>query len=126
MQIKKQFSEKLNCNKHERIKKHFQDNDKRPVRDDIPYDKIIKLFTCPTINCTASSKCKSNTVKRLKSCSIVNTNKQSSKNHKKLHRKDWRTNRVHKGNLVHQSGTQGQLLLNFLSQCLSQETTWFA
>ena len=81
---------------NERIKNHFQDNDKRQVHNDIPSDKIVKLFTCPTINCTASSKYKSNIIKHLKSCSIVNTNKQSSKNHEKLHKKNWRTNRVHK------------------------------
>ena len=53
----------MNRNKHEKNKKQFQDNDKKPGRYDIPYDKTAKLFTCPTIDCTTSSIDKSNILK---------------------------------------------------------------
>ena len=65
----------------ERIKKNFQYNDKRPVCNDIPYDKTTKLFTYPTINCKTSSEHKCNIIKHFKSCSVVN-NKQAANDNK--------------------------------------------
>lgn len=70
---KKKNSTKFNRNKPERIKKSFEDNGKRLVR----YNKTIKLFTSPKIDCTASSKYKSNMIKHLKSCSIIKINKET-------------------------------------------------
>ena len=80
---KKQFSSKFNRNKHEKIKGHSQENAK-PIRK-IPFDRSTKLFSCPTIDCTTTSKYKDNIVKLLKSCYIVNRNKKAASDNKICH-----------------------------------------
>ena len=72
---KKQFSTKVNRNKHDRTKRHYQEA-VRSTRD-IPYNGATKLYSCSTANCTATSKYKHNIIKQLKSCYTVNKNKKS-------------------------------------------------
>ena len=73
---KKQFSTKFNRNKHERIKGHYQ----KAVRSarDIPHYGATKLYSCPTANCTATSKYNHNIIIHLNSCYTVNKNKKSA------------------------------------------------
>lgn len=80
---KKPFSTKFNRNKHERSKKHFQE-DAKTIRE-IPFDRSTKLFSCPTIDCTTTSKYKDNVVKHLKSCYKVNMNKKAATDNKTCH-----------------------------------------
>ena len=76
----KQFSTKFNCNKHERIKRHFH-GDERLVRK-IPFNDATRVYMCPTINCRTSSKYKHNIIKHLKYSCQVNSNKKVADNNK--------------------------------------------
>ena len=76
----KQFSTKTNCNKHERIKGHVSEN--AISRRQIPYDSPTKLFKCPSIDCTTTSKDKYNNIKHLKSCHAISKNKKSTGDNK--------------------------------------------
>ena len=73
---KKQFSTKFNRNKHERIKKHYQADER--LTHNISYNEQTKSCSCPTTNCTATSRYKHNIIKHLKSCYIVNKNKKAA------------------------------------------------
>ena len=75
----KQFSTKFNRNKHERIKGHFQE---KKGSHKIPFDETKQLNTCPTENCTTSSKYKHNITKNIKSCNVTNNNKKVAHDNK--------------------------------------------
>ena len=75
----KQFSTKFSRNKHERIKVHFHE---KKGSHKIPFDETKQLYTCPTENCTTSSKYKPNITKHLKSCNVVNNNKNAARDNK--------------------------------------------
>ena len=44
----------------------------------ISYNEQTKLYSCPTTNCTTTSRYKHNIIKHLKSCYIVNKNKKAA------------------------------------------------
>ena len=77
---KKQFSTKFNRNKHEQIKRHYK-ADERSTHN-IPYDEQTKLYSCPTTNCTTTSRFKHDIRKHLKSCYGVNKNKKAASENK--------------------------------------------
>ena len=75
----KQFSTKFNRNKHKRIKKHYQ-ADERSTHN-IPSDEQTKSYSCTTTNCTTTSRYKHN-IKHLKSSYSVNKNKKAASENK--------------------------------------------
>ena len=72
----KEFSTKFNRNKHERIKRYAPEN--VSSLGEILSDDSSRLFKCPTIHWTTTSKYKHNIIKHLKSCYIVNKNKKAA------------------------------------------------
>ena len=80
---KKDFSTKFNRNKHEKVKKHYQQDSK--ISYEVPYDAKNEVFYCPSIGCNTTSRYKHNIQKHLKTCYIVNQNKKDNADNKICH-----------------------------------------